>query len=81
MEIRIRLPGMSATSDRALAPQMATAAVRHAQGLAAPLSAPVGASNPCAENPACVYFDTVIDSQGVKWLLYICDEVVEAYRA
>lgn len=81
MEIRIRLPGWSAASDLFLAPPMATAAVRHAQGLPALMPAPAGASNPCAEDPACVYLETVIDSQGVKWLLYICDEVVEAYRA
>jgi hypothetical protein len=81
MEIRIRLPGLSPTSDMVLAPRMARAAVAHAQGLLVAQAAPPGASNECARDPDCVYLDSEYDDTGRKWLLYLCGETVSAYLA
>ncbi|MCU0864163.1 MAG: hypothetical protein MUC36_10245 [Planctomycetes bacterium] len=81
MEIRIRLPGLSAASDLALAPHMARFAAAHAHGAVAPLIAPLGTTNECAANPACKYLGSEEDEEGRMWLFYRCDDRVEAYLA
>lgn len=81
MEIRIRLPGLSPTSDLALAPRLAHAAVAHAQGQTVAQTAPPGANNECANDPECVYLGNDHDDMGRKWLIYLCGETVTAYLA
>ena len=79
MEIRIRLPGLSVSSDRSLAPLMAAAAVDDAYELVTPSSPPANASDPCASDPNCRFIQILTEADGSKWRQYLCEGVYVLY--
>ena len=81
MEIRIRLPGLSLESDRAVAPLLAAVAVDVAYQLLPPASPPANSSDPCARDPNCQFLQIIVDGNGNKWALYLCNEVIVPYPA
>lgn len=79
MELHIRLPGNSASEDRALARQVADLVVAHEYGQLVANALPAHASNPC-DDAGCQYLGEVLEN-GVKWLVYRCNGTIEMYKA
>jgi hypothetical protein len=80
MEIRIRLPGMSAAVDQDLAARAMPLAIAHRHGPATAGAAPAGTANPC-EDHGCEFVGEFVDNLGRKWLLYDCGGTYEMYLA
>ena len=80
MEIRIRLPGLSLESDRAIAPLLAVVAVEVGYQLLPPASPPANATNACANDPDCSFIKHITEG-GNTWAVYLCGGVIVSYRA
>jgi hypothetical protein len=79
MEIRIRLPGLSLDSDRAIAPLLAAVAVEQGYQLLPPTSPPANSTNACANDPDCVFLKNITEG-GNTWAVYLCNGVIVSYR-
>lgn len=80
MEIRIRLPGLSLESDRALAPLLAAVAVEAAHQTLLAASPPANAANACATDPDCRFLQWIRDGDET-WAVYLCKDTIVAYPA
>ncbi len=80
MEIRIRLPGLSLESDRAIAPLLAAVAVDAAYQLLPPASPPANSGDACANDPDCRFQKFITDGNNT-WAVYLCGGVIVSYRA